>query len=235
MGTELDNQVFINNMITKQFITIYKENSNQGIDLQIPFDKPLEKILPDILKALHIPSDHCDAFTLSTEHNTSLDKKSSLKEQGIDNFETLFLSSDGTSTMPGTESVSEKKTVPEQGSSTSDVLDYLEHSIEYPSLLSTAGYIFELNVFPAIIGRKSGDFIPQVDLSEIDKNMLCSRKHAQVTVEGKAYKIQPFTTTNGTFINNVQIPPNEVHSLVEGDTIQFGFRGVELIFKLPRR
>lgn len=220
-------------MNKKQFITVRTDKSNRNIDLQIPFDEPLENIFPDILKALHFPLEKCNDFTLNTEHNSSLNMKLSLQDQGIENFETVFLVANKLSTSKNSDSVSQRKVNSDHKSSPNILLDYVDNAISHPALLSNAGYIFELDTFPALIGRKSDDFIPSVDLTEIDKNMLSSRKHAQIFMENKTHIIQPFHTTNGTFINNVQIPPDEMHPLVEGDLIQFGFRGVVLTFKLP--
>ena len=75
---------------------------------------------------------------------------------------------------------------------------------------------------------------PEIDLSEIDKEIISSKKHAEIHKKKDGYYIKPFQTTNGTFVNGVEVSAGGERKLEDHDVIQFGFnKGVKLIFRLP--
>ncbi len=95
------------------------------------------------------------------------------------------------------------------------------------------GLVFVLGEPPVTIGRASREAKPAVDLTELDAQLLSSRRHAEILKEGGSYVLRAFATTNGTFINGAELPAGEKKTLKNGDELQFGFRGVALVFRLP--
>ncbi|HEY43964.1 MAG TPA: FHA domain-containing protein, partial [Anaerolineae bacterium] len=102
--------------------------------------------------------------------------------------------------------------------------------IHEPSLISSQGVIFVLGKPPITIGRSSREHQPDIDLTEIDIEIVSSRQHAEIHAEGDRFVLIPKQTTNGTFVNGVELLPEEKHTLKDEDVLQFGFEGVELIF-----
>jgi pSer/pThr/pTyr-binding forkhead associated (FHA) protein len=108
----------------------------------------------------------------------------------------------------------------------------LESSIEIPkpSLVSKAGYIFELDSPPIAIGRASRDFKPDLDLSELDPEFASSRRHCRIDAGRDGLTITALRTTNSTYVNGSELAAGAAHTLRNGDVIQFGFEGVELTY-----
>jgi len=67
----------------------------------------------------------------------------------------------------------------------------------------------------------------------LDVDMRSSRQHAIIQKSGDAFELHALRTTNGTFINGQELPTGQACRLSNRDIIQFGFRGVKLIFRLP--
>lgn len=87
----------------------------------------------------------------------------------------------------------------------------------------TPGQIFPLTALSYTVGRD-----PLSDISINDPEV--SRQHARFTQTSDSYQIEDLESTNGTFVNGVQISTTPVQ-LAHGNEIQFG-SGVSLIFEL---
>ena len=61
--------------------------------------------------------------------------------------------------------------------------------MESPSLLSKQGIVFILGDKNMVIGRKSRDAQPDIDLSELDTQMLASRHHAEIFKDAQSYQL----------------------------------------------
>ncbi len=72
------------------------------------------------------------------------------------------------------------------------------------------------------IGKSSKTTIPHVDVKHLPNSQIVSRNHARLLLEGKQYFIEDLGSTNGTYINNVQLPCGQRHQLRFGDRISFG-------------
>jgi hypothetical protein len=103
-------------------------------------------------------------------------------------------------------------------------------AIHEPSLVSSKGMVFILGKPPVIIGRQSQGIKPDIDLTDIDPEFISSRKHAEILLEDQGLVLKARKTTNGTFVNGVELRPSQKRILQNGDVIQFGFEGVELVF-----
>ncbi len=75
-----------------------------------------------------------------------------------------------------------------------------------------------------ILGRekaKSGEKV--IDLSIFYAHLLgVSRAHAAIHIEEDVYKLEDLNSTNGTFINELQLIPNQPHQLKRADLIRLG-------------
>ena len=90
--------------------------------------------------------------------------------------------------------------------------------------------MFLLSRLPVTIGRSGKGGAPDIDLAEWDSKMIISRRHAVIEKGIEGLAIKPEKTTNGTFLNGVEVPAGESRILRDGDKIHFGFKGLELIY-----
>jgi hypothetical protein len=74
------------------------------------------------------------------------------------------------------------------------------------------------------IGRsdiQSGN-IPDVDLAEVDRQRVVSRKHSSIAYANGIYKISDAGSMNGTYVNSKKLEAGEEIQLKNGDEIMFG-------------
>jgi hypothetical protein len=72
------------------------------------------------------------------------------------------------------------------------------------------------------IGKTNGPVSPDIDVSELPHSEVVSRSHANIRVESGAFFIEDRGSSNGTYINNVPLPPAHPHRLKSGDRIALG-------------
>ncbi len=78
------------------------------------------------------------------------------------------------------------------------------------------------NVSPLHIGKPNDRIPPDVDVSGFPNSEIVSRVHADIRVEGDIYYIEDVNRSNGTYINNLPLPPGNRHRLRPGDRIALG-------------
>lgn len=78
------------------------------------------------------------------------------------------------------------------------------------------------NVSPLHIGKPNDRVPPDVDVSGFPNSEIVSRVHADIRVEGDTYYIEDVNSSNGTYINNLPLPPGNRHRLRPGDRIALG-------------
>ncbi|MEE8139200.1 MAG: cyclic nucleotide-binding domain-containing protein [Thermoanaerobaculia bacterium] len=72
---------------------------------------------------------------------------------------------------------------------------------------------------------------PNIDLTEVDLERSCSRRHAKVYLEGERfYLVEDLATTNGTFVNGARLSPGVPVEIRSGDALRFGI--VEFTFQI---
>ncbi|MBD2346541.1 FHA domain-containing protein [Anabaena subtropica] len=83
------------------------------------------------------------------------------------------------------------------------------------------------------IGKPNDRIPPDVDVSGFSNSEIVSRVHADIRIEGDAHYIEDVGSSNGTYINNLPLPPGNRHRLRPGDRISLG-KGdlVTFLFKL---
>jgi S1-C subfamily serine protease/pSer/pThr/pTyr-binding forkhead associated (FHA) protein len=78
---------------------------------------------------------------------------------------------------------------------------------------------FEKNVIS--IGRHpSSDF-----LLDVKRDLDVSRRHGEIRFIGNGYRVYDKDSTNGTFVNDIQLEPGGNQDIEDGDTIRFGAQG----------
>ena len=222
-------------MASRFFITVRSDLFSDEILLETQGDIPIREVLTDILKLLNWPIEvngRAVEYNVHTEEK-ELNKSNTFNSEGLTNFETIWISPvEGEE--PAGQQVKALNTV-------SDALTIQEPywnslPIDQPSLIHPDGYLFVLDKLPILIGRKGGDKPVQIDLSEFEKDkLISSRCHAEIILDKGEYCLRAFKTRNGTFVGRDEIQPGEIRPLKNNDVIQFGFGGVRLIFREPKR
>lgn len=227
-------------MSRRQFITLRTQNSNEEVDLELPGSQPLEVLMPDILKVLNWPQQngsHALVYALQTETGIKIDPKQSMVDAGVENFDVLWISLEG-------EADDDKGGQPAAGEGSGHTAGeigeghlpaplWVNLPIDQPCLVSGEGYIFILGEKSMVVGRRSRQGTPEIDLSELDSGLISSRRHAEIVCTAGRHVLRAFKTRNGTLLNGTLLQPGAPHALSDGDVLQFGFRGVKLVFRQP--
>jgi len=72
------------------------------------------------------------------------------------------------------------------------------------------------------LGKPNDRVPPTVDVSGFPNSEIVSRIHANIRVEGDIYYIEDVGSSNGTYINNMPLPPGNRHRLRPGDRVALG-------------
>lgn len=83
------------------------------------------------------------------------------------------------------------------------------------------------------IGKPNDRVPPTIDVSGFPNSEIVSRVHANIRIEGDVYYIEDVGSSNGTYVNNMPLPPGNRHRLRSGDRVALG-KGdkVTFIFQL---
>jgi hypothetical protein len=224
-------------MADRLFVTIGSRERKDRVFLEMPIEKPVHKIIPELIKILgwkeflgELESD----FTLETEDGRRIPTTSSLPESGVHNSDLLFIipspPDSPAKDAADTPSYEEKeKTIPD-----STDLALARNILSQPHFIGPSGVLLLLGNPPLIIGRTVKEQKPDINLSEWDSKMIASRRHAVLDKVGDQFTLKAEKTTNGTFLNGKDMEAGEIKSLNDGDRIRFGFEGVELVFRNPQ-
>ncbi len=90
------------------------------------------------------------------------------------------------------------------------------------------------NNLPVVhIGKPNNVIPPDIDVSGFPDSDIVSRVHADIRFEGDGFYFEDTGSSNGTYINNMPLPPGNRHRLRAGDRISLG-KGdkVSFIFQL---
>jgi len=106
----------------------------------------------------------------------------------------------------------------------SDIIVLVVLGQEQPILIKGGG--------KTTLGRYSpGEVIPSVDLTPYNANLLgISRQHATISRSESGYVLEDIGSTNGTWLNEVKLPPNKPSTLQSGDLIRLGQLGLYVYF-----
>jgi hypothetical protein len=238
----------------RRFVTLRGEYDTAEVDMELPTDRPVGALLPDLIKALNWPAADGDQplrYRLKTEAGRFLEEGQTLLEAGVENSDVLWITL-AEEAAPGPRTEEPARRGREATEDEGPVTGFTPVAAPIPSprdrrgslapprpprlmlrepcLVSPNGTIFVLGPPPITIGRASRGAKPEVDLTDIDPDFSSSRFHAEIQVEDGVFLLQPRRTTNGTFLNGVEVSSEERRPLQDGDVIQFGLEGVKLTF-----
>uniref|UniRef100_A0A7V3KMZ3 FHA domain-containing protein n=1 Tax=candidate division WOR-3 bacterium TaxID=2052148 RepID=A0A7V3KMZ3_UNCW3 len=91
----------------------------------------------------------------------------------------------------------------------------------------------EDKVTRVVIGRKSNEFTPDVDLSSFRNSATVSRRHARLTINRETGEviIEDLGSTNGTYINGERLEPQKPYKIQPGDVVSFS-KKLHLVFEV---
>jgi pSer/pThr/pTyr-binding forkhead associated (FHA) protein len=72
------------------------------------------------------------------------------------------------------------------------------------------------------IGKPNDRIPPDIDVSGFPDSEIVSRIHADIRVEGDSFYLEDVGSSNGTYVNNLPLPPGNRHRLRPGDRIALG-------------
>jgi hypothetical protein len=223
-------------MPQRLFVTLGSRRRKDRILLEMPGDQPLRGLIPDLIQVLGwkefagVPQ---SSFYLETEEGERLPDDKTLKDAGVTSSDLLFLSQQEAPT-PAPEAKDTPKIDsghPAAAPAPAAVDVQALAVLNQPHLLGPRGLVFVLEPVPVSLGRAGKGSTPDIDLSEWDPKMIISRRHAVIDKSREGLFLRPERTTNGTFINGVEVPAGESRLLRDGDKIHFGFKGLELVFQ----
>jgi hypothetical protein len=230
-------------MPQRLFVTLGSRRRKDRILLEIPGDQPVRELIPDLVQVVgwkELEDVPRNAFFLETDEGERLPDNQSLKDAGVSSSDLIFLSHQEAKPMVERAAV-EKTGSPDAGSkpdaSANDAAAaaHAQEIFKQPHLAGPRGLVFLLSKSPVTIGRSGKGGSPDIDLADWDAKMVISRRHAVVEKSKDGISIRPEKTTNGTFINGVEVPAGESRILRDGDKIHFGFKGLELVYKAAEK
>lgn len=87
--------------------------------------------------------------------------------------------------------------------------------------------IFDIaRVEKLVFGRSARDssWIPNVDLTKYGAHRLgVSRRHATINRTESGLHILDLGSANGTFLNEIKLPPHQAHLIRNGDAVRIGY------------
>jgi hypothetical protein len=216
-------------MAQRLFVTIGSRMRKDRVLLEMPGDAPVREWMGDLIRTVGWQGTEAadpGVYHLETEEGERLEAEETLLGAGITSSDLLFLEpGDGAAEAAGPRQEQAAPAGEEAGFS----LDELGRT---PRLTGPQGLVILLGEPPLAIGRAGKASRPDIDLSEWDSKVIASRKHAVLEKDGIGFSLRPEKTTNGTFINGVEVPAGESRPLNHGDRIQFGFGGLELVYRI---
>jgi len=72
------------------------------------------------------------------------------------------------------------------------------------------------------IGKPNSLIPPDIDVSHFPDSDIVSRVHADLRIDATGYYFEDTGSSNGSYINNVPLPPGNRHRLRDGDRISLG-------------
>lgn len=111
----------------------------------------------------------------------------------------------------------------------SELLVFQIASYEQPLLVKVSNE-------PVVIGRYSpGEKPPTVDLTPFNGSLMgVSRKHAVITKDDQGYEVRDLASTNGTWVNETKLNPNQAYRINSGDMLRLGQVNTNVYFRISQ-
>ncbi|HEV3232216.1 MAG TPA: EAL domain-containing protein [Candidatus Dormibacteraeota bacterium] len=89
--------------------------------------------------------------------------------------------------------------------------------------------VFALSRRVQLVGRgdRATNHAPDLDLADLDEDRVVSRRHAQIEYIDGHTVLTDLGSTNGTFVNDRRLPPNDGCHLTGGERVRFGHLAFE--------
>ncbi|MGD1872945.1 MAG: FHA domain-containing protein [Mastigocoleus sp.] len=82
------------------------------------------------------------------------------------------------------------------------------------------------------IGKYNNEISPDIDVSNLPNADIVSRTHAVIYLEISGYYIEDLGSSNGTYLNQKKLEPNQRYQIKLGDKVEFGRNSkVSFIFR----
>lgn len=96
-----------------------------------------------------------------------------------------------------------------------------------------AAWEMPVNRSPLMLGRAapSEGYRPDLDMTFYDPEGYVSRRHAQITREKSGYVITDLGSSNGTYVNDQPLIPNQPYLLRHGDRIEIGEVAINFLLR----
>jgi hypothetical protein len=224
-------------MAQRLFVTIAGRGRKDRVLLEVPGEAPIRDWIRDLAQVAgwkELAASSLEGFQLETEEGERLGAEESLLGAGINSSDLLYITACEVPVPSATEGEAaaalEERASPAEAQSTGISISDINRRTR---LTGPQGLVILIGQPPLSIGRAGKGSVPDIDLSEWDPKVIVSRKHAVLEKAEDGFSLRPEKTTNGTFLNGVEVPAGESRTLCDGDHIQFGFGGLELVFEAP--
>lgn len=191
-------------------VAVTLETGRNTLDLALPMDVPSRVLAAALAESLQLPTSRGRNYLLSVKSDQGLRRippNASLGDMTILHGARLVLLED-----------SRQEAAIETGA----------------GLRAENGAFFPLKSKLTLIGRsdpRSGIFV-EIDLTSLAPDpKVISRRHAQIEQEGDRFYITDLGSTNGTKLNGERLTPHQKKPLWEGDVLEFGKHGVQLVLQ----
>jgi hypothetical protein len=222
-------------MTQRLFVTLGSRQRKDRVLLEIPGDQPIQGMMQDLAQVVgwkELAEIPLTALCLETEDGEQLTESQTLTDAGVSSSDLLFLTSkDPRETTVPKAAEGGAPGYPEAPVGQPSVSEHMLEIMRQPQLAGPRGLVFLMEKPCLVIGRSGKGTVPDIDLTEWDTKMITSRKHAVIEAIKDGFVLRPEKTTNGTFINGVEVLAGDSRVLRDGDRIQFGFQGLELVFQ----
>lgn len=183
-----------------------------AIDLELPGDVPMRRLLPELARALHLPP---DTYYLARRSRVIRDDEAL--------FDVHILMGDILTLQPA-HAPPPPRTAPGHGAT-----QYIGSAL----LTTASGRVIALNNFgkdELLIGRYDPRIlqVPDIDMTGEPHGETVSRVHAMLRRQRNRWSIVALSTRNPTRVGSTPVPPQQSHPLTSGDVITLG--GAKLTF-----
>ena len=193
------------------YVAVTLEYGTEKKDLALPMQVPSRLIIDGLVKMLKLKMKSGQVSFLGIQNEKGVRRipaNANLADAGVLHGTTLILLDEKHSDTP----------IPQTGA----------------FLKTENGSTYPLTSRTTLIGRtdaKSGIFV-EIDLGGmVTDYKIISRRHAQIEQEGERFYLVDLGSVNGTKLNGQRIPPREKKPVWDGDMIEFGRNGVQMIFQ----
>lgn len=201
------------------YVVITLRYQDGEADLELPVGVPLFNLLPIVANVLSWPIEGDAAQIVGRVQRTGriIQPHSTLAQWDVSSGDVIdLMPKRGDLVEPNIEPAAAAVPAPAGGKT-------------YLQALAT-GEVFPFKGRAILIGRRSREMRPDVDLDAQPNSDAVSRRHARLVQRPDGYWIYDENSTNGTIVDGFRLPQKGNARLAHGSQIQFGDTGPILVF-----